>query len=70
MQDLPQVILAIDEEVFRFIQEQALFGLGIGYTDAHLLVATRLSPNTQLWTRDRRLKNTSVHLKLACELSH
>lgn len=70
MRDLPQAAVATDEEVFRFIEDHALFGLGIGYTDAHLLAATKLSPGTQLWTRDRRLSTVSARLGLAYALPH
>lgn len=45
---LPPVTVAADEEVLRFIDLQALFGRGIGYVDAHLLAATRLTPGTKL----------------------
>ena len=35
--------VAADDEVLRFIDGQALFGRGIGYVDAHLLAAARLT---------------------------
>ena len=55
LQDLPQANVARDGEVLRFINRQALFGLGIGYIDAHLLAAVRLTPDALLWTHDKRL---------------
>jgi hypothetical protein len=70
MRDLPTVNVATDDEVFRFIATHALFGLGIGYTDAHLLAATKLSPSTRLWTRDRRLSDAAARLGIAYELTH
>ncbi len=70
MRDLPMASVATDEEVFRFIEQHALFGIGIGYTDAHLLAATKLSPGTQLWTRDRRLSSAGARLGLSYELPH
>ena len=36
---LPEAATATDEEVQQFIESNALFGLGIGYIDAHLLAA-------------------------------
>ncbi len=39
----------------RFIEVARLFGLGIGYVDAHLLAAVRLTPGVRFWTRDRGL---------------
>ncbi len=35
--------------------QNALYGLGIGYIDAYLLAAVRLSPGAALWTRNKRL---------------
>lgn len=70
MRDLPQATVATDEEVYQFIEDHALFGLGIGYTDAHLLAAARLSPGTQLWTRDRRLGLAATRLSLAVTATH
>jgi hypothetical protein len=50
--------------VFHFIQREALFGLGIGYVDAHLLAAVRLTAGAGLWTRDRRLQAVAARLGL------
>lgn len=66
---LPQVVVASDEEVLHLIDRQTLFGRGIGYVDAHLLAATRLT-GTRLWTRDRRLQAVATQLGLAAALSH
>jgi predicted nucleic acid-binding protein len=65
LRELPQATAAADEEVLHFIDRQALFGLGIGYVDAHLLAAVRLTPGTKLWTRDRRLQGVATQLGLA-----
>lgn len=55
LRGLPQAATATDDEVQKFIESNALFGLGIGYIDAHLLAAVRLDAGSQLWTRDKRL---------------
>jgi predicted nucleic acid-binding protein len=55
---LPQVVAATDVEVLHFIERHALYGRGIGYVDAHLLAAARLS-GEKLWTRDRRLASAA-----------
>jgi predicted nucleic acid-binding protein len=68
LQDLPLAIVATDDEVLRSIGEHALFGLGIGYIDAHLLAAVRLTPGTLLWTRDKRLLGAASQLSLAADL--
>jgi len=65
LQDLPRASVAMDREVLQFIDRHALFGWGIGYIDAHLLVATRLTADTLLWTRDKRLSRAADRLGLA-----
>jgi predicted nucleic acid-binding protein len=67
LRDLPGANVAQDDEVLQFISGQSLFGLGIGYIDAHLLAAVRLSPGTLLWTRDRRLLEVATKIGLATE---
>jgi predicted nucleic acid-binding protein len=70
MRDLPQAIVAEDEEVLRLIDRHMLFGRGIGYVDAHLLAAARLTARSRFWTRDRRLQEVAAELGLAAVLSH
>jgi predicted nucleic acid-binding protein len=70
LRDLPQAIVASDEEVLDLIDREALFGSGIGYVDAHLLAAARLTAGSKLWTRDRRLQAVAAQLGLAAALSH
>ncbi|WP_372784148.1 type II toxin-antitoxin system VapC family toxin [Phenylobacterium sp.] len=62
---LPPAVVATDDEVLAFIEREALHGLGVGYLDAHLLAATRLSPDARLWTRDRRLGDLADRKGLA-----
>jgi predicted nucleic acid-binding protein len=69
LQDLPQANLAADQEVLHFIERHALAGLGIGYVDAHLLVSTRLTTGSSLWTRDKRLLRVAERLGLASKPS-
>ena len=65
LQSLPQAPVGTDDEVFRFIAQNALYGIGIGYIDAHLLAAVRLAPGAALWTRDKHLLAASTRLGLA-----
>lgn len=52
---LPQATVASTEEVQATIDRQHLTGSGVGYVDAQLLTATMLTPDSVLWTADRRL---------------
>ena len=70
MQNLPQVTSASDEEALHFIENNGLVGKGVGYIDAHLLAAVRLSPDALLWTRDKRLLAESIRLGLCVKLTH
>ena len=68
--DLPQATSASHGEVLQFIEREALYGRGIGYVDAHLLAAVRLTAGSKLWTRDRRLQAVAAQLGLAAALPH
>lgn len=65
LSDLPHATIATDAEVLHFIERHALFGRGVGYVDAHLLAATRLTAGAELWTNDRRLRGVAAELGLA-----
>jgi predicted nucleic acid-binding protein len=65
LQDLPQVSVATEPEVLHLIASQGLFGLGIGYIDAHLLASVMLTPGALLWTRDKRLMAAGAQLGVA-----
>ncbi len=69
MQDLPAANVASDMEVLALIAAEALHGLGIGYVDAHLLAAVRLTPDAQLWSRDKRLAKVAKHLSVAADMT-
>jgi hypothetical protein len=68
LRNLPRAVVADDDEVLRFIEAEALAGIGIGYIDAHLLAATRLTPDASFWTRDRRLSLVAGRLSLSARL--
>ena len=65
LQNLPATTVATDDEVLRFIHQNSLYGVGIGYIDAHLLAAVRLSSAASLWTADKRLLAAARSLGLA-----
>jgi predicted nucleic acid-binding protein len=62
---LPAANVATNAEALRFIDQNALFGRGVGYVDVHLLAATRLTAGSQLWTLDKRLNDVAVELRIA-----
>ena len=65
---LPQATVASAGEVLKFISDRNLPGSGIGYVDAHLLAAVALTPETFVWTRDKRLLAAAQSLSLAAEI--
>jgi predicted nucleic acid-binding protein len=64
LQDLPKAVVATEREVLQFVEANSLSGLGIGWVDAHLLAAARLS-HALLWTRDKRARAAAERLALA-----
>lgn len=64
LEALPQAPVAAQGEVLLLIDRQRLGGTGIGFVDAHLLAACRLSASA-LWTRDKRLAAQAVRLGCA-----
>ncbi len=54
LQSLPMTILAEDEEVLKFIENNQLMGKGLGYIDVHLIASAVLT-NVLLWTLDKTL---------------
>jgi hypothetical protein len=64
LQALPEASVAADSEVLHLIARHNLRGRGIGYVDAHLLAAARLTAGASLWTRDKRLRAVAEYLNL------
>jgi len=59
---LPRTAVASEDEVLMFIEQHRLPGVGIGWVDAHLLAAVHLTPDSQLWTRDKRLRGVAARM--------
>lgn len=55
---MPSVAVASHPEVLEFTEAHRLWGLGIGWTDCHLLASTLLS-HCRLWTLDERLNKAA-----------
>jgi len=66
--NLPSAEIATDAEVLGLIETEQLYGLGIGYVDAQLLAATRLTADARLWTADKRLAVVARRLRLLADL--
>jgi len=60
---LPTAVEARHEEVLQLIENHHLMGLGLGYVDAHLLAAGRLT-SVPLWTNDKSLKAAAARLRV------
>jgi len=54
LEALPYAVSAAHEEVMRLIEARKLWGLGIGWIDAHLLASALLS-DCRFWALDGRL---------------
>ncbi len=70
LQELDRTIAARDDEVLRLIERERLFGIGLGYVDAHLLASVRPTPGTFPSTRDKRLSAAAERLSLAARVTH
>ena len=64
---LDRAITATDQEVLHFVETHRLHGVGIGYLDAHLLASTQMTPDTILWTHDKRLAAAAAALSINYE---
>lgn len=65
---LPSAEIATDAEVLGLIEAEHLYGLGVGYVDAQLLAATRLTAEARLWTADKRLAVVARRLRLLADV--
>jgi len=64
---LPQATVATTGETLALIERHQLYGLGIGYVDAQLLAATKLTSDAALWTNDKRLLAAAIRLGCAID---
>ncbi len=54
LQALPQIPQVEFDEYLYFVEQNQLYGKGIGFVDIHLLAAAKLA-QVKLWTVDKRL---------------
>lgn len=60
LEALLEVKVAQLSEVRYMVEARALYSMGIGLIDAHLLASCLMTPGTQLWTLDAALKNAAI----------
>ena len=63
MNELPTLGVAPHDDVLRFVEHQRLSGSGIGWIDAHLLMAAAAA-GVVLWTHDATLGAVAAKLGL------
>lgn len=61
---LQQVKQATIPEALGFVEQEKLFGLGCGFVDVLLLASTILTPDTRLWSLDKRLCSLADRFKV------
>jgi hypothetical protein len=59
---------ASDAETLGLIEQEKLFGIGIGYVDTHLLASVLLTPGSSLWTHDKRLDAVAQRLGIGATI--
>jgi predicted nucleic acid-binding protein len=68
--EMPQAEVATQGEILGLVETYGLYGLGIGYVDAHLLASAKLMPGSMIWTRDKQLAGACDRLGLSFQSLH
>jgi predicted nucleic acid-binding protein len=63
LEELPAAVIADHRETLSLLENERLYGRGIGWVDAHLLASARLS-GARLWTLDASLSKMAASLDL------
>jgi predicted nucleic acid-binding protein len=50
------------EQIAILIERQKLYGSGLGFVDVSLLASALVTPDCEVWTRDRRLAEAATRL--------
>ena len=61
LQSLPQIKVTEHDELIYFIENNKLYGKGLGYIDIHLLASCKID-NAKLYTRDKKLTSVAKEL--------
>jgi len=61
---IPSAAVAEHDEVLHLLEQEKLYGKGLGWIDSHLLASALIS-KCGFWTNDRRLRSIAFSLNLA-----
>ena len=64
LETLPSTPTVDMTEYLFFVEQNHLFGVGMGFVDVHLLASAKLS-DIPLWTADKKLKEAALRLKVS-----
>ena len=64
LKSLPMATTIEFDEFLIFIDQNRLYGKGIGFVDVHILASAKIT-GVPLWTDDKRLKSAADQLGLA-----
>ena len=62
---MPQASIATVAEALRLIEQEQLYGRGLGWVDVMLLASTLITPSALLYTLDKRLDAAARQLGIA-----
>lgn len=65
LQGIPTLSMVTPQEFLSFLESRNLMSRGLSYVDVHLLASVLIASETQLWTRDRRLRQAAEELGIA-----
>lgn len=68
LEGIEEVQVARLSEIRAMIETHALYSRDIGLTDAHLIASCMITPATELWTRDSRLRTVAEGLNIHADL--
>jgi predicted nucleic acid-binding protein len=51
---LPRIEPALEDEVYTLLENNKLYGIGLGYIDIHLVTAALIN-DVNIWTKDKNL---------------
>lgn len=63
---LPAAVVAEHDEVLRLLDNEKLYGKGLGAVDVHLIASARLS-SARLWSKDKAIRKETDRLRLTFE---